>query len=102
MHKDEYIKTIVYNGHMINIGLDDYGQQYFLEYLDENNNIIQQGCGAYNENYEHEVEYLFGKPEDCPQYNTTEYCPDCFSHGYCGQCPYNPFVIEREKRLSKE
>ena len=34
MKKEEFIESGVYNGHMYNIGLDDYGQQYFIEYMD--------------------------------------------------------------------
>lgn len=47
MKQEEYLKTMVYNGHMVNIGVDDYGQQYFLEYV-EGGHLVQSGCGAYN------------------------------------------------------
>ena len=35
MKQEEYIKTIVYNGQMINLGNDDHGQTYFLEYAED-------------------------------------------------------------------
>ena len=48
MKREEYVNTIVYNGHMINIGLDESGQQYFLEY-EKDGNIYQTECGIGNE-----------------------------------------------------
>ena len=62
MKPEEYVTTIVYNGHMINVGEDDYGQQYFLEYLDEDGTLEIAGCGSYNNNYMEVVEVLFGDP----------------------------------------
>lgn len=52
MKQEEYVKTIVVYGKMVNVGMDDYGQQYFLEYIDEDGNLAEVGCGAYNTNYE--------------------------------------------------
>ena len=48
MKRDEYVKTIVVYGKMVNVGMDDYGQQYFIEYVDENGELTEVGCGAYN------------------------------------------------------
>ena len=31
MKQEEYVKTIVVYGKMVNVGMDDYGQQYFIE-----------------------------------------------------------------------
>ncbi len=48
MKRDEYVKTIVVYGKMVNIGMDDYGQQYFIEFVNENGELTEIGCGAYN------------------------------------------------------
>ena len=48
MKQEEYVKTIVIYGKMINVGIDDYGQQFFLEYVDDNGELQEIGCGAYN------------------------------------------------------
>lgn len=52
MKQEEYVKTIVIYGKMLNVGLDDYGQQYFLEYVDDNGELQEIGCGAYNSDIE--------------------------------------------------
>ena len=48
MKREEYIKTIVVYGKMVNVGMNDYGQQYYIEYLNDNGEIVEVGCGAYN------------------------------------------------------
>ena len=53
MKQEEYIKTIVVYGKMVNIGMDDYGQQYFLEFLNDNGELVEIGCGLYNTDYEY-------------------------------------------------
>lgn len=52
MKPEEYIKTIVVYGKMVNVGMDDYGQQYFLEFVDNNGDLVEFGCGAYTFDYE--------------------------------------------------
>lgn len=52
MKTNEYIKTIVVYGKMVNVGMDDYGQQYFLEYVNEDGELVEVGCGAYNFDFE--------------------------------------------------
>lgn len=52
MKTNEYVKTIVVYGKMVNVGMDDTGQQYFIEYLDDNGELQIIGCGAYNSDYE--------------------------------------------------
>ena len=52
MKHDEYFKTIVVYGKMINIGLDDAGQEFFLEYVNVCGELVEVGCGAYNLDYE--------------------------------------------------
>ena len=60
MKPEEYVKTIVYNGHMVNVGLDDAGQQYFLEYTDDQGELTYMGCGAYTTDIWGAFIYLFG------------------------------------------
>ena len=69
MKQEEYIKTIVYNDHMINIGLDDAGQTYFIEYL-EDDQLKEECVGSYIADYEDYIEWRFGNPEtNCPIYH---------------------------------
>lgn len=93
MKREEYIETVAYNGHMINVGIDDPGQQYFLETINEEGKLIEIGCGAYNNNYMDQIEYWFGSSTLCSFYAKKkakdEDCERFFDHGYCGNCPYN-------------
>ena len=52
MKTNEYVKTIVIYGKMVNVGMDDAGQQYFIEYVNANGELVEMGCGAYNFDYE--------------------------------------------------
>ena len=52
MKVHEYVKTIIYNGHMINIGIDDYEKEYFLEYVDDKGKLIEDYCGVCNADYQ--------------------------------------------------
>lgn len=52
MKANEYVKTIVVYGKMVNVGMDDCGQQYFLEYVNDNGELVEVGCGAYNFDFE--------------------------------------------------
>ena len=90
MKQEEYIKTIVYNDLMINIGLDDFMQTYYIEYA-ENGKLKEECVGSYITDYESYVEYRFGFPaRDCHIYNDvvttdTECCTNqtkCF----CAHC----------------
>ena len=89
MKAHEYVKTIVYNGHMINIGIDDYGKEYFLEYVDDKGQLTTDCCGACNTDYQQRIEYLFGNPDQCIIFGTVSVCEQTFAHGYCARCPYN-------------
>jgi len=59
MRKEDYIKTIKVNGYTVDIGLDDYGQCYYFEYVDKNGKLQEVGCGSYNFNYEQEIKDYF-------------------------------------------
>jgi hypothetical protein len=52
MKQEEYVTTIVVYGKMVNIGMDDCGQQYFIEYVNDSGDLVEVGCGVYNHNYE--------------------------------------------------
>lgn len=98
MKKEEYVKTIVVNGHMVNVGLDDCGQTYFLEYVNDKGELVEDCVGAYETNYESYAEGIFEIPEHCEHFKT---CGDMCEHGdksYCYRCKYSPLVIERNKR----
>ena len=58
MKQSEYFKTIVVYGKMVNVGVDDTGQQFFLEYVNDRGELVEVGCGAYNSNYEDEAKAL--------------------------------------------
>ena len=90
MNRDEYIKTVIYNGKMINIGLDDYGQTYFIEYA-EDGEIKEECVGSYIEDYEDYIEYRFGDPEiNCPIYHTittsATRCCEKRNKAFCTNC----------------
>ena len=90
MRQEEYIKTIVYNGQMINIGLDDYGQTYFLEYV-EDGELKEECVGPYVTDYEDYIEYRFGNPEiNCPIYpdvvTTDTECCTQINKSLCLKC----------------
>ena len=52
MKTNEYVKTIVVYGKMVNVGMDDCGQQYFIEYVNDKGELTEVCCGAYNFDYE--------------------------------------------------
>ena len=54
MKDDEYVCTMYvdeFKDLMIHIGQDDYGQCYFVEFV-ENDEVKSYGCGTYNFDYE--------------------------------------------------
>lgn len=90
MKQEEYIKTIVYNGHMINIGIDDAGQTYIIEYL-EDGQLKEECVGPYIPDYEDYIEWRFGIPEiNCPIYNdvvtTDTECCTKLDKSFCLEC----------------
>lgn len=52
MKQEEYVKTIVVYGKMVNVGMDDYGQQYFIEFVNDKGELEELSCGTYNFDYE--------------------------------------------------
>lgn len=61
MTKEEYVKTFTVCGVKVDLGLDDYGQCYFIEWADENGEKQSAGLGTYNFNYMESIYSLFDK-----------------------------------------
>ena len=59
MKPEEYVETLVVNGRVVPVGMDDYGQCYFFEYVDHNGELKEMGCGTYNEHYKEEIQAFF-------------------------------------------
>jgi hypothetical protein len=87
---------------MVNIGEDDYGQQYFLEYVNKEGKLVEVGCGAYNTDYHYVIERLFGTHKQCVTFNASLVCENYLAHGYCSNCPHNQLVIARNERLKAQ
>ena len=59
MKDSEYVKTFNINGKEIKLGLDDYGQCYFIEWVDDFGNTQETSLGTYNFRYMEDIYYLF-------------------------------------------
>ena len=68
MKQEEYIKTIVVYGKMVNVGMDDAGQQYFIEYVNDAGELTELGCGAYNFNYEDVAKTAIDYDRSCKEF----------------------------------
>lgn len=51
-----YEKSVICNGTLVNIFLDDYGQSYFFQYI-KDGELIERGCGTYNSEVMEQIEY---------------------------------------------
>lgn len=62
MTREDYIKTIITkNGIKVDVGLDDYGQCYYIEWIDPvTKKMNTVGCGTYNPNYSDAIKTLVG------------------------------------------
>ena len=58
MTEEEYVKSLNINGHVIKLGIDDYGQQYFIEWEDSDGKH-EIGLGSYNLNYMTDILHIF-------------------------------------------
>lgn len=90
MRQEEYIKTVIYNGKMINVGLNDYGQTYFIEYA-EDGELKEECVGTYIGDYRGYIEWRFGNPEiNCTIYNevvtTDTECCTKLDKAFCDKC----------------
>lgn len=59
MTKEQYIKTIEVCGTKVDLGLDDYGQCYFIEWIDKNGEKKSAGLGTYNFHYMESIYHMF-------------------------------------------
>lgn len=57
MTEEEYVKSLSINGHTIKLGIDDYGQQYFIEWEDFDGKH-EMGLGSYNLDYMTDILYM--------------------------------------------
>ena len=72
MNKEEYFKTIYIKDTKVDIGVDDYGQQYFLEF-EKDGEIQTIGCGAYQFDFiEQAVYYIDPEGWENNSYNFQE------------------------------
>lgn len=61
MTNEEYFKSIFINNKEIKLGIDDYGQCFFIEFINDNNEIETISLGTYNLNYMEEIYSIFDK-----------------------------------------
>ena len=57
MTREEYVTTFTINGKRADVGIDDYGQCYFLEW-EENGEKKEAGLGTYNAEFIDDVFFL--------------------------------------------
>lgn len=57
MTKEEYVTTVRVCGKEVKVGIDDYGQSFFIEY-EENGKVIEECCGGYNTDY---LDYIYAR-----------------------------------------
>lgn len=57
MNEEEFVKDLEVCGVKIKLGIDDCGQQYFFEYIDENGETKEVSLGSYNFGYMDDIEY---------------------------------------------
>jgi hypothetical protein len=114
MKKEEFITSLVYNGQLVNVGIDDYGQTYFIEYVDGNGALVEDCVGAYTSNYMDYIEHQLTPyiiPTGLCQYKddpTMEWeCDHAFTRGFCNRCPkaYSKDrwfeILERQRKTSE-
>lgn len=109
MKQEEFVKHITYNNIEIDVGYDDYGQSYFIEYKDNNDRTIIETVGTYISDYMGYIVHRFGKPEiNCPVYHQTkttetESCR-LIDKVYCTNCRkfYNDLAWDAVQKRQKE
>ena len=102
----QFIESISYNKKIINIYLDDAGQSYILEYLNDKGELVETGLGSYNNNYMWCIEELFGDPLiNCPHYNTIKVknknCNYKNKFGFCHKCWFEDMNWHMRQNLIK-
>ena len=59
MKKEEYVETLIVQEKMVNVGIDDYGQCYYFEYVNEKDELVEASCGTYETDYKGYIEEYF-------------------------------------------
>lgn len=62
MKKEEFRESKLVKGKLVNVGVDDYGQQFFIEY-EQDGKLQEVGCGCYVADYDTFIESWFNEPE---------------------------------------
>lgn len=103
MKDEEFVTCVVFNNKHINVGLDDAGQTYFIQYTDDNGEDIEECVGSYEVDYMRYIEWRFGSPDMCSMYKDIEYdqklsydnipneCKNKSKYGFCDRCPYQDY-----------
>ena len=104
MSVDEFVNLIEYNNKLVAIGLDSYGQSYFVVYKDEESGeVVTNSIGTYVDDVDDYIEWKFGDPTLCDKYdegNETT-CENRGSKGYCDRCKkYDYREYQYQKLLS--
>lgn len=60
MKSEEFVKKLKVRDKIVKVGLDDYGQCYFFEYIDDNGKTQEVCCSSYNPYYKDEIAGYFG------------------------------------------
>lgn len=58
MTKDEYIKTYNIAGKEVKLGIDDYGQCFFIEFLNDEGELEEVCLGTYNIDVIEDIYYV--------------------------------------------
>jgi len=56
--KDIYVETLIVRDKMVNVFMNDYGQCYWFQWL-ENGELKDMSCGTYNTDYKEFIEDYF-------------------------------------------
>lgn len=97
MKPEEYVATVVYDGKMINVGIDDAGQTYFLEYL-QDDKLIEECIGPYVVDY---MDYIQWRFTDSVDANKCDYYNQVNLEVGCDRCD-KPFCCNCDRYLSIE
>lgn len=52
-----YFGSYICNKTLVNVYMDDYGQQYYFQFVDSNGELQERCCGAYQFDFETQIEY---------------------------------------------
>ena len=108
MNKHEFVTSVVFNKQLVNVGIDDNGQTYFIEYTDKDGKLVEACVGSYETDYMYFIEHTLAPDiitkdlcehvSDQPRWN----CSYAESHGFCYCCPNNYSKEDWEFRQSQQ